>query len=172
MEFIEFKGHNILYKRINGVYWIALKPLCEALGVNYNRQYQNAMSHPIFGPAFAVQQMQVPGDQARNMICLPEEYIYGWLFSINSDSPELLLYQKECNHILYNHFHGVITRRSELYTALADKRHRIEQLQTSLSQNPEFVEWNDARMTASRLWKDIKGSVTQESELFKDEDFQ
>lgn len=116
--------------------------------------------------------MQVPGDQARNMICLPEEYIYGWLFSINSDSPELLLYQKECNHILYNHFHGVITRRSELYTALADKRRRIEQLQISLSQNPEFVEWNDARMTASRLWKDIKGSVTQESELFKDEDFQ
>lgn len=171
MKFIEFNGQNIPYKRSNGIYWIALRPICEALNIEYTRQFKNAKAHPIFGPALAKQPMQIPGDQTRNMICLPEEYIYGWLFSINSDSPELLLYQKECNHILYNHFHGVITRHSELYTALADKRRRIEQLQTVLSQNPEFVEWNNARMTASRLWKDIKGSVAQESELFTDEDF-
>lgn len=171
MKFIEFQGQNILYKRINGVYWIALKPLCEALGVNYNRQYQNAMSHPIFGPAFAVQQMQVPGDQTRNMVCIPEELVYGWLFSINSDSPELLLYQRECNHILYNHFHGTLTKRATLYTELTRYRRRIDELQTRLCNVPEFVEWNETRMSAARLWKEIKGSVDQENELFKDEDF-
>lgn len=76
MKMLEFNGANILYTYIDGVYWIALKPICEALSVNYNRQFQNLKARPVFGAAFAKQQMQVPDDQACQMVCLPEELSY------------------------------------------------------------------------------------------------
>jgi hypothetical protein len=32
----------------------------------------------------------IPGDtQPRKYVCIPEKYVYGWIFSIKSDSEEL-----------------------------------------------------------------------------------
>ena len=113
-KFLEFKGKNLLFLSKDGTYWVAIKPVCEAINVNYNRQFQNLKSHPILGPVFAVQQMQVPGDQIREMVCLPESFIYGWIFSIKSDSKELIDYQKECYQVLFEFFHGIMTSRKDL----------------------------------------------------------
>ena len=40
-KFLEFNGKTISFLCKEGEYWVAIKPICEALGVNYNRQYQN-----------------------------------------------------------------------------------------------------------------------------------
>lgn len=165
MEILDFNGKEILYTTINGVNWIALKPVCEALNVDYNRQFQNVKGHKVFGPAFANQQMQV-GGQRRKMACLPEELIYGWLFSINSDSEELLAYQMECNHILFNHFHGMITRRKELYTEIARSKKQVLELEEQLRQDETFQQWVAIKMSVARLWKNLKGTTDDELTLF------
>jgi len=41
VKFLEFKGKNIVYLSANGRYWIAIKPVCEVLCVDYIRQYKN-----------------------------------------------------------------------------------------------------------------------------------
>ena len=38
VKFLEFKGKNIVYLSVDGTYWIAIKPVCEAISINYNRQ--------------------------------------------------------------------------------------------------------------------------------------
>jgi hypothetical protein len=70
-----------------------------------------------------------------------------------------------------HNIHGTLTKRAALYTELTRQRRLVEELQTRLCGVPEFIEWNEARMSAARLWKEIKGSVDQENELFKNEDF-
>jgi hypothetical protein len=40
VSFLEFKGKSIVYQSVTGTYWIAIKPVCEFLHINFNRQYQ------------------------------------------------------------------------------------------------------------------------------------
>ena len=53
------------------------------------------------------------------MMCLPVEYIFGWLFTIEANSvsegarSNVLRYQKECYHTLYAHFAGTSKRERE-----------------------------------------------------------
>jgi hypothetical protein len=173
MNSIIFNNKNIHFKRINGVYWIVVKSVCEALNVNYNRQFQNIKEDPILVSAFAKQQMQIPGDdQRREYICLPEEFIYEWIFSIKSDSPELVIYKKECYHILFSHFHGTITKRAELYSELSKERKITSDLESNLRNIPDFIKWEESKMREMRLWKDIKKSSREDmDDLFKDENF-
>ena len=35
-KFLQFKGRNIYFKEINGEFYIAIKPICDMLNVNYN----------------------------------------------------------------------------------------------------------------------------------------
>ena len=100
------------------------------------------------------------------MICLPEEYIYGWLFSIHSDSEELIAYQRECNHVLFQHFRGTITRRAELYQQLAKSKMEIAELDNKLKDNEDFQRREAVKMQVARLWKNIKETSDEEQELF------
>lgn len=167
-----FNNKNIVYKRIKGVFWITLKSVCEALNVNYKHQFQRVKDDPLLGPASQNHGMQVPGDnQVREYICLPEEYVYGWIFSIRSDSPELLAYKRECYHILYSHFHGTITRRAELYKELAMSERRRSLAEARLRANVDFMDWEAEKMRIARIWKNIKGNSEEEKELFDESEF-
>lgn len=162
VKFLKFKGKTMLFLSKDGIYWIAIKSVCEAINVNYNRQFQNLKVDPILGSAFAIQQMQVPGDQLREMICLPEEFIYGWLFSIKSESAELLEYKKECYHILFEYFHGTTTSRKNLIREKALIQHERIELETNLKENPDFLKYEDLKAREARLGIALKSNDKDE----------
>jgi hypothetical protein len=170
VKFLEFKGKNIVYLSVNGVYYIAIKPVCEVLNIDYIRQYKNLNRDSILAPALSKQTMQIPGDQLREYICLPEEYIYGWIFSLRSDSKELQEYKAECYHILYNHFHGVITRRRELIKERALITTERRTLEHELSQNDKFRQWEALKAAEARIGKQMKeaehGEFQEQLDLF------
>lgn len=167
-----FNDKNIVFKRINGVYWITVKSVCEALNVDYIRQFKNLQDDDILGARLSKQTIMVPGDsQPRKFICIPEEFVYGWIFSIRSDSQELKIYKLECYHLLYQHFHGTITRKAELYKEIARSKRITAQLELKLKNNPDFVEWENQKMKSVRLWKNVRTTTDEESELFQEEDF-
>jgi hypothetical protein len=155
-KFLEFNGKTLLFLSANGVYWIALKPVCEALGIVFDRQIRTVKQDAILGPALALQPMQVPGDQLRNMACLPEYLIYGWLFSIKSESKDLLNYKMECYQILFNYFHGTITRRKKLFEEKAKIQKERSKLELELRSNPDFVKLEDLRAREARIGKELK----------------
>ena len=162
MNLLEFKGKIIPYKRENGSYLIAIKPICEALGVSYKWQLERLKKHKVLGTVYRTSTMYIPGDQSREMACLPEEYIYGWLFSINSDSEELIAYQREC----IQHFYETIKRREELYHQFAKCKKEIAELDNKLKDNEDFQRREAVKMQVARLWKNIKETSDDEQELF------
>jgi len=116
-NFLEFNGKSIVFLNVDGTYWIALKPILEALNMDADRSIKTLKKDPILAPERSKQTVQVSkngNSQLRNMTCLPEKYIYGWIFSLRSDSEELIEYKRTCYDLLYNHFHGVISNRKEL----------------------------------------------------------
>lgn len=118
-KFLEFNGQSIHFLAIDGQYWIALKPICEALNVDYIRQFKNLQDDEILSQLLSEQTMVAADNKMRKMVCLPEFFIYGYIFSIQSSSKELQAYKLECYRILYEHFHGAIVGRKELLSEKA-----------------------------------------------------
>jgi hypothetical protein len=75
--------------------------------------------------------------KSRKMASLPEEWIYGWIMQLQSNSSELNEYKKECHRILFKYFHGAITGRKELLTQKAKAQMEIDQVINSL--NPDLA---------------------------------
>ena len=127
-KFLEFNGKSIYFLAKDGQYWIALKPICDALNVDWRAQHKAILRSDILGPASSVQTMQVDEKQSREYACLPEFYVYGWLMQINSDSPELKQYKWKCYEVLYNYFHGTIAKRISTLTAKSADRVELANL--------------------------------------------
>jgi hypothetical protein len=136
-KFLQFKGKRIVLLAKEGTWWIALKPICEVLEVNFNRQFQNLKNNRILSQLFAEQQMVAADGKLRKMICLPESAIYGWIFQIESNAPGLEEFQWECYRVLYEHFHGSITGRKELLSEKAKAQLEINRCMNTL--NPEVA---------------------------------
>lgn len=136
-KFLEFNGKVIYFLAKDGQYWIAIRPICEALEVDYNRQFQNLKKHSVFSQLFAKQQMTGADGKFYKMTSIPEKYIYGWLFNIRSESPGLIKYQLECCDVLYNHFHGKITSRETVIGKKTKSQLEYDQLISSLRTTPE-----------------------------------
>lgn len=162
-KFLEFNGKRISILRADGTWWVAIKPICEALEVSYSGQFERIQRHKILSQRFVKHEWLAADGKLREMICLPEKYIYGWLFSVNSDSPELLEYQEKCYDLLYNHFHGALTGRMNALTEKSDTELEILDLQEKL----------DAQLLESEEYKriqELKKKQKQISKTLKDLD--
>jgi hypothetical protein len=131
-KYLDFNGKPICFSLIDGQYWVAIKPICDAVGVNYNRQFQNIKSDPILGQLFAKQQMVGADERLRNMVSLPERFVYGWIFSLQSKSEALITYKLKCYNLLYDYFHGTLTQRQELLSRKNSNAHRMARLRDQL----------------------------------------
>ena len=131
-KFLEFNGKKLVFLANDGMYWIAIRPFCEALNVNYNRQFQNLKKNRILGQLFAEQQMVAADGKVRKMVSLPEFAIYGWLFQIESAAEGLEEFQWECYRVLFEHFHGAITGRKELIKQKAANSMMIDSLKNKV----------------------------------------
>ena len=127
-KFADFNGTNIPVLSADVTIYVAIKPICTALNLNYDRQYKNLLSHPIFNQLYAKQHTVDKGNKVREMVCLPEKYIYGWLLSINSSNEDLIKYQLECHDVLYNYFHGATTERLQLLKVKSEDEIALDEL--------------------------------------------
>lgn len=89
---------------------IPIRPICDALGVNSNGQIEKIKSDPILGATDKLSLSVGPDGRQREMVCLPLQYVFGWLFTINPGNVDerakeaVIRYKKECYDALYNHF--------------------------------------------------------------------
>ena len=169
-QYLNFNGKTIFYIANDGQYWIAIKPICEALGINYNRQFQNLKSDKILGQLFAEQQMVAADNRLRKMIALPEKYIYGWIFQIRSDSPDLHKYKLKVYEILYDYFKGTLTDRQKLLMQRIEENQQINNIKASLQKLELFCELQELEKKQKKyttLLKQLDNNLLQLN-LFQD----
>lgn len=107
-ETVNFYGTELIVVHSENMRLVAVKPICDAIGVDHNRQVSKIQNDQ----SFSYRHMSATGSDGKyyEMICLPLDQINGWLFSINVNKvkPEcknkLVLYKKECHMALFNHF--------------------------------------------------------------------
>lgn len=155
-NFLSFNEKTIYFKEVGNEYWIAIKPICEALDINYNRAYQNILDDENLSQLFAKQQMLDTLGRAKEMICLPEKYIYGWLFSLRSKSEALKQYQMKCYEVLFNYFNGAIIGRKKLLEKQADIQKKIERVEQELKNNPQYLELITLKQESEQIKQYLK----------------
>ena len=110
---IAFYDDEILALRLpNGEIYIPLRPICDAIGLNWAGQRQRIQRDPVLSKMATIIQVSREGTRGGNpnMLCLPLDYINGWLFGINADRvrPELrdrvIRYQTDCYKALAEAF--------------------------------------------------------------------
>ena len=155
-NFLSFNEKTIYFKEVGNEYWIAIKPICEALDINYNRAYQNILDDENLSQLFAKQQMVDTLGRAKEMICLPEKYIYGWLFSLRSKSEALKQYQMKCYEVLFNYFNGAIIGRKKLLEKQADTQKKIERVEQELKSNPQYLQLITLKQESEQIKQYLK----------------
>lgn len=139
-KFLEFNNKLIYFLSVDGVYWIAIKPICEALSIDFERQRKNLKQDDFWNELPSIQTVVAADGKSRKMLCLPEQFIYGWICSIQSSSKDLILYKRKCYQVLYEYFHGTITQRSKLLHQNFEESLRIADIERQLSDNSLYAE--------------------------------
>jgi len=170
-NFLEFNGKAIYFLSKDGQYWVAVKPICEALGVNFDRQYKNIKSDEILKDVYAIQPMRDTLNRMQNMVSLPEKFVYGWLFGIQSKSPELIKYKWKCYEVLYDYFKGSIGNREELLKEKKRVQDKIATLEVKFVNNDDYREMVSLKAKDMRIGKQLKESdkdvIDQQYEMWQ-----
>ena len=90
------------------------------------------------------------------MVALPEKYVYGWLFSINSRSGALAEYQEKCYELLYDYFHGTIGQRHSILSRKAQDEQELHELESKLKDDTRFVRVQELRGAIVRSGIELK----------------
>jgi len=89
---------------------IPIKPICEALGIDEDAQRRKLKDDEFLSSVTVLSTATGTDGKQYEMVCLPYEFIFGWLFTINPKNvkPEaqeaVAKFRIECYQALYNHF--------------------------------------------------------------------
>jgi len=122
---------------------VPIKPICEALGIDAKVQRQKIQEDEDLCSVGVLSTSTGADGKQYDMYCLPHQFIYGWLFTINPKNvkPEakesVRKYRKACYETLYNHFNGQQERRNEqdaMERSLLAERDAVEELEKNLKE--------------------------------------
>ncbi len=141
-ELVKFADRDLIAVKESENVYVALKPICEALEIDWQAQHKAVMKDEVLKSV--VSQMETTGADGKTyqMVCLPLDYLNGWLFRINAahfaegKRSLIVRYQRECYRVLAEHFQGgraeaaVASAVMERIRAaeLADRRNILKQL--------------------------------------------
>nr|DAF02600.1 MAG TPA: repressor domain protein [Caudoviricetes sp.] len=116
---ISFNNQSLITVEQNGSHYVAMKPICENIGLSWEPQLLRIKRDNVLSSTMIVMIIVAEDGKKREMICLPIEYLNGWLFGIdiNRCKPEirdtLIKYKKECYQALHDYwFNGKAERKT------------------------------------------------------------
>lgn len=143
---------------------VPIRPICEALGIDYPSQFTKLKSDDFLRSTVVLSTTVGADEKGRDMVCIPLEFVFGWLFTINPKNvnPEareaVAKYRIECYRALYRHFtaqseflsvkQALINDSLEAYESIRqdfkDAEKRLKEAKAVLykAKDLTFEEWN------------------------------
>lgn len=142
---------------------IPIKPICEALGIQYPTQFNKLKEDDFLNSVIALRATTGSDGKQYEMVCLPIEFVFGWLFTINPKNvnPDardaVSKYRIECYRALFRHFtsqsefleakQSIINTKIELYEQIrtdfkaAEKRLKEAKSELFKAKDYTFEQW-------------------------------
>ena len=106
---VDFHGQSLVAVLIDGKPFVAMRPICKNIGLQWESQYNRIKRNPVMNEGIFIMNMPSEGGD-QETICLPLDMLNGWLFGVDVNRvreeirPKLMQYQKECFGVLFRHF--------------------------------------------------------------------
>lgn len=136
--------------------FVPIKPICSVLGIAFEPQYQKLKDDEDLSSVVTLRITTGADGKKYEMVCLPMEFIFGWLFTISPKNVSLdakesvRRYRMECYKALFNHF-------SERSTFIEEKQQRlIEQSEVVMAAQEVFNQSKEQLKEAKKQYDSIK----------------
>ncbi|OOF84441.1 antirepressor [Rodentibacter ratti] len=107
---IQFHNQSLVTFEQDGTYYTAMKPICENIGLAWEPQLLRIKRDDVLSSTMIITIIVAEDGKQREMVCLPIDYLNGWLFGIDVKrvKPEirdtLIMYKKECYKALADYW--------------------------------------------------------------------
>ncbi|WP_421811764.1 phage antirepressor N-terminal domain-containing protein [Flagellimonas sp.] len=159
----------------NGEKYVAIKPICEAIGVSFQGQSERLKSDPILYSTIKKVLMVGSDEKSRMMQSIPFRYVFGWLFKIDPRNvkPEIqesvIKYQKECYDVLFDSF----TKRTSILREKTNYQIEIDKLEQSWKDTEEYKRIQELKQKQKDATKRLnamdKNVVSEQLDMFNSE---
>ncbi|WP_080735290.1 phage antirepressor N-terminal domain-containing protein [Gallibacterium anatis] len=126
LQTIQFYNRTLTTFEQNNIHYVAMKPICENIGLDWHAQRQRIHRDEVLSQgAVMITLPSVSGEQ--QTLCLPIQYLNGWLFGIDVKrvKPEiretLITYKRECYQALFDYWNKPKQQPLPLAEAEADE---------------------------------------------------
>ncbi|WP_080737717.1 phage antirepressor N-terminal domain-containing protein [Gallibacterium anatis] len=126
LQTIQFYNRTLTTFEQNNIHYVAMKPICENIGLDWHAQRQRIHRDEVLSQgAVMITLPSVSGEQ--QTLCLPIQYLNGWLFGIDVKrvKPEiretLITYKRECYQALFDYWNKPRQQPLPLAEAEADE---------------------------------------------------
>ncbi len=140
----------------NGEKRVAIRPICDALGVSIQAQLDKLKDDPILGPTIRLSLTVGADGKEREMQTIPFKYVFGWLFRIDSRNVKdeakeaVLKYQVQCYDALYNHFTNYAEFVEQKQTAIESQLEVVDTAKTSFKNAKSILDEANAKLKELR----------------------
>ncbi len=106
---VPFAGGHVVAVKISDEVYVAVKPICEAIGLDWGGQYKRIQRDALLREGMSVMTMPSSGGP-QEAVYLSISLLNGWLLGVSETRvrPELrerlIKYRRECHEVLFNHF--------------------------------------------------------------------
>ena len=120
-KFLELDGLPLNRKVKFAVWWIPIQPICKYLNIDYETELFRLMEITTLYKHSSVQTfLDENNKNPYKCVCLPEKYIYTWLYLLESDNPDLQNFKEGYSNIVYSHYSRLIYG----FGKIVDKRYQ------------------------------------------------
>ncbi len=130
---------------------VPIKPICQALGLAFSPQRTKIAEDEILGSVVTLSVTTGADGKSYEMVCLPEKYVYGWLFTINPQNvseearPNVIKYRRECYDALYDYYHRKEQIRAEEDSLEAEAFNEVEAAKRNVAETKQAFDEAKAR---------------------------
>lgn len=153
----------------NGEKRVAIKPICQALGIDEEAQRQKLNSDPILSSTTLLSKVVAADGKEREMVTIPLKYVFGWLFRIDSRNVKeeakeaVLKYQIECYDALFEYFNGYAEYVEKKQREIEDQLEIVDAAKTNFNSAKTLLYEADKQLKVWRRYSyaDYKAESSQ-----------
>ncbi|MEX8495489.1 phage antirepressor N-terminal domain-containing protein [Sphaerotilus sp.] len=155
---VPFHGLSLSAVLVNGAPCVAIRPICDSLGLNWSGQFRRIQRDAELKASVVVMATVAEDGKRRKMLFLPLDRLNGWLFGVDVARVREELrermnwYRRECYAVLARHF-GLSRPGADLHARLIEAER--EEAQSFAVAQACSKGMNRRRVEKSRLSKRI-----------------
>ncbi|MDG6894518.1 phage antirepressor N-terminal domain-containing protein [Volucribacter amazonae] len=166
---VNFHNQILLTIEQNNIHYVAMRPICENIGLDWAAQYSRIKRDEVLSQGVVIITTPSNGGEQQTL-CLPIQYLNGWLFGIDTKRVKLeiretlIKYKKECYQALHDYWFKGEAKR-EIKPQKLTKEHqlflkdlvmdRTKRLPKDKQAKGAITQWSALKTHFGKSYKDI-----------------